>query len=180
MIRLGGHGLPVGSDDVFAFAKAHVDFGYAAAYCPPVEIGDAQRLGDIEKAFKAVDVTIAEVAIWRNLISPDAAERKKNMAFAAERLAVADAVGANCAVSYIGSLAPGSDYGPAAANFTREGFDAAVEAVRELARYGQAQARQVRARDDAVRAARQHQLLHRADPRDRPADVRRRISTRST
>ena len=54
------------------------------------------------------------------------------MTYAAERLAVAAAVGANCAVSYIGSLAAGTDYAPAAANFSREGFDAAVETVREL------------------------------------------------
>ena len=34
MVRLGGHGLPVGSADPFAFARAHRDFGYAAAYVP--------------------------------------------------------------------------------------------------------------------------------------------------
>lgn len=61
MVRLGGHGLPVGSDDVPALARAHVAFGYGAAYCPPVAIGDTSRLALIEKAFAAEDVTIAEV-----------------------------------------------------------------------------------------------------------------------
>ena len=46
-----------------------------------------------------MNVTIAEVGIWRNLITPDDGVRKANLAFAAEKLAVADAVGARCAVS---------------------------------------------------------------------------------
>ena len=57
MIRLGGHGLPIGSVDPFAFARAHRAFGYGAAYCPPVAISDSARLADIEKAFAAENVT---------------------------------------------------------------------------------------------------------------------------
>ena len=132
MIRLGGNGLPIGSDDPFAFAKAHRTFGYGAAYCPPVEIGDSARLADIEKAFAAEDVVIAEVGSWRNLVTRDAAVRKAHRDFAAEKLAIADAVGARCAVTYIGSYAPGSDYGPSPENLTAEAFDDAVEAIRSL------------------------------------------------
>ncbi len=132
MIRLGGNGLPIGSDDPFAFARAHRAFGYGAAYCPPVSIDDSARLADIEKAFAAEDVVIAEVGIWRNLVTRDAALRKAHRDYAAEKLAVADAVGARCAVSYIGSYAPGSDYGPSPENLTDEAFDDAVEAVRSL------------------------------------------------
>jgi sugar phosphate isomerase/epimerase len=132
MIRLGGHGLPVNSDDVFAFARAHVSFGYGAAYCPPVAIGDAARLTDIEKAFTTEGVTIAEIGIWRNLITPDDTVRRAHLEFAAEKLAVADAVGALCAVSYIGSYLAGSDYAPARENLGSEAFDACVETVRHL------------------------------------------------
>lgn len=132
MIRLGGHGLPVSSEDPAAFARAHVEFGYGAAYCPDVGIGDTDRQKAIEKAFADADVTIAEVGIWRNLITPDADVRKANMAFAAEKLAIADAVGSRCAVSYIGSFSAGTDYPPAAENLGQAGFDATVDAVREL------------------------------------------------
>jgi sugar phosphate isomerase/epimerase len=132
MIRLGGHGLPVGSDDPWAFARAHREFGYGAAYVPEVRIEDAQRLADIEKAFAAEDVMLAEIGIWRNLITPDDAVRKVHLAYAAERLAVADAVGAKCAVSYIGSYAAGTDYAPAAENLGQDAFDAAVETCRAL------------------------------------------------
>ncbi|MCR4281767.1 MAG: sugar phosphate isomerase/epimerase [Bauldia sp.] len=132
MIRLGGHGLPAGSDDPYAFARAHRDFGYGAAYCPPVSINDGTRLADIEKAFAAEDVMIAEIGIWRNLITPDDAVRKAHLAFAAEKLAVADAVGAKCAVSYIGSYVAGTDYAPASENLSPAAFDACVETVRHL------------------------------------------------
>src|SRR5690606_33550867 len=76
MVRLGGHGLPVAGDDPYAFARAHRDFGYGAAYVPEVGIGDTQRLLDIEKAFAAEDVMLAEIGIWRNLITPDYKVRK--------------------------------------------------------------------------------------------------------
>lgn len=131
-VRLGGHGLPVTSDDPFALARAHAVFGYGAAYVPPVMIGDTQRLRDIEKAFAAEDVMLAEVGIWRNLITPDDAVRKAHLEFAAEKLAIADAVGAKCAVSYIGSYAAGTDYAPAAENLGQEAFDACVDTVRHL------------------------------------------------
>ena len=92
MIRLGGHGLPVGSADPFAFARAHKDYGYAAAYVPAtLTMADGKLLADWEKAFAAEDVVLAEIGIWRNLVDPEETARKANMAFAAEKLAVADA-----------------------------------------------------------------------------------------
>ncbi len=131
-IRLGGHGLPIGSDDPYAFARAHREFGYGAAYVPEVSINDTARLVDIEQAFAEADVVLAEIGIWRNLVSPDEAVRRTNLAYAVERLAIADAVGAGCAVSYIGSFRAGTDYAPAAENMGPEAFDACVETVRYL------------------------------------------------
>lgn len=134
MIRLGGHGLPVGSDDPALFARAHAEFGYGAAYVPAgLTADDSTRLMQWEAAFSTEDVMLAEIGIWRNLVTPDETARRANLAYAADKLAVADAVGAKCAVSYIGTLAPGAEYyASAAVNFDREGFDATVEAVRYL------------------------------------------------
>lgn len=133
MVRLGGHGLPVGSDDPYAFARAHVDFGYGAAYVPAtLTVNDTVALADFEKAFAAEDVMLAEIGIWRNLVTPDDALRKTNLAYAADKLAVADAVGAGCAVSYIGTLEAGSNHDPAAANFGPDAFDACVQTARYL------------------------------------------------
>lgn len=132
MILLGGHGLPIGSEDPYAFAHAHRAFGYGAAYVPEVSIADTARLVDIEQAFAEADVALAEIGIWRNLVSPDEAVRKANLAYAVERLAIADAVGAGCAVSYIGSFRAGTDYAPAAENMGPEAFDACIETVRYI------------------------------------------------
>lgn len=133
MIRLGGHGLPVRSDgDPYALARAHVAFGYGAAYCPKVAVGDTARIADIRKAFADEDVMIAEIGIWRNLITPYAVTRKENRDYACECLAIADEVGAKCAVSYIGSFVAGTQYAPSPRNLSAEGFDACVEAARAL------------------------------------------------
>ncbi|HEY0854293.1 MAG TPA: sugar phosphate isomerase/epimerase [Devosia sp.] len=133
MIRLGGHGLPVGSEDPYAFARAHRDYGYGAAYVPAtLTANDTAQLAAFEKAFATEEVMLAEIGIWRNLVTPDDAVRKVNLDYAADKLAVADAVGANCAVSYIGSYSAGTDYAPAADNMGQEAFDAAVETVRHL------------------------------------------------
>ncbi len=132
MIRLGGNGIAGGDGDPVAFAKAHRAYGYGAAYCPPASINDAPRLAAIEKAFVAENVAIAEVGIWRNLVTRDAAVRTMHREIAAEKLAIADAVGAKCAVSFIGSYEPGSDYGPHAHNLSEEAFDDAVEVSRYL------------------------------------------------
>lgn len=134
MIRLGGHGLSVGSEDPFAIARAHVEFGYGAAYVPSsLTMADARLLADWEKAFREANVVLAEIGIWRSLSSPDEAERKANLAYAAEKLAVADAVGAGCAVTYIGSRAAGAQYYESVPeNFGPEAFEAAVETCRAL------------------------------------------------
>lgn len=133
MIRLGGHGLPVGSEDPFAFARAHKAYGYSAAYVPAtLTANDTALLADFERAFAAEDVMLAEVGIWRNLVTTDEAVRKANLDYAADKLAVADALGAKCAVSYVGTLATGTAHGPAAANFGPDAFDACVQTARYL------------------------------------------------
>lgn len=133
MIRLGGNGLPVGCEDPYAFARAHRDYGYSAAYVPAtLTANDTALLADFEMAFAAEDVTLAEIGIWRNLVTTDDAVRRANLDYAADKLAVADALGAGCAVSYIGTLAAGTNHGPAAANFGPDAFDACVQTARYL------------------------------------------------
>lgn len=132
MVRLGGHGLPVSSDDPFAFARAHRTFGYGAAYVPEVTISDTARLGDIEAAFARENVALAEIGIWRNLIDPDPVKRQANLDYAVERLAIAEAVGAGCAVSFIGSFAPGTRHGAHPDNLGPRAFEAAVEVARYI------------------------------------------------
>ena len=76
-IRLGSP-IFLKSDDPRELAREHRRLGYSAAYCPEAKVGDTARVREIEKAFAAENVTIAEVGAWVNMLDPDAAIRKFN------------------------------------------------------------------------------------------------------
>ena len=59
-IRLGGP-IFLTSDDPRELAREHRRLGYSAALCPRAKPGDTERTREIEKAFAAEDVVIAEV-----------------------------------------------------------------------------------------------------------------------
>ncbi|MCE5325498.1 MAG: sugar phosphate isomerase/epimerase [Planctomycetaceae bacterium] len=131
MIRLGG---PVfaAQDDLELLARAHREQGYRAAYCPQADPGDTTRIAEIRRAFAAQDVVIAEVGAWCNMLAPDEQRRRANQENVKRQLTLADEAGALCCVDYLGTLDPGSDYGPHPANLTPETFDLAVETVRSI------------------------------------------------
>lgn len=124
-IRLGGP-IFLKSDDPRELAKEHRRLGYTAAYCPN---GDP---AEIKKAFAAEDVVISEVGAWRNMLDPDPQKRRDNLSYVAERLQLAEAVGARCCVDIAGSFNPDLWYGPNPKNLSKEFFDATVENVRKL------------------------------------------------
>ncbi|HEX8986302.1 MAG TPA: sugar phosphate isomerase/epimerase [Bryobacteraceae bacterium] len=130
-IRLGGP-VFLKSEDPFELAREHRRLGYSAAYCPNVKPEDSARQREIEKAFAAANVVIAEVGAWVNMLDPDPAKRRENQRVVASRLAVADAVGARCCVDIAGSYNPKVWYGPEARNLSREFFDATVENCRRI------------------------------------------------
>ena len=131
MIRLGGPILDPPNDPE-ELARAHLTWGYRAAYCPKIPLSDTNRIRETRRAFKKYDVLIAEVGAWCNLISVNNLERKKNFNLVSERLALADEVGARCCVDFIGTLDPDSLYGPHPDNLTRDTFDLAVETIRRI------------------------------------------------
>jgi len=130
-LRLGGP-IFLKSDDPRELAREHRRLGYSAAYCPPARLEDAERLREIERAFGAENVVLAEVGAWCNLLDPDPARRRKNFQYVRDRLALADAVGARCCVNIAGSFNPKVWYGPHPENFSQTFFDAAVENARRL------------------------------------------------
>jgi sugar phosphate isomerase/epimerase len=130
-LRLGGP-VFLKSDDPSELAREHRRLGYSAAYCPEVKPGDAGRLREIERAFAAANVVIAEVGAWSNMLDPDDARRRENLRLVSSRLAVAEAVGARCAVNIAGSFHPKIWYGPDPRNLSREFFDATVENCRRV------------------------------------------------
>lgn len=137
MVRLGG---PIAyTGDPEAYARAHVAFGYRAAYMPNISIENRNEIAAVVAAMAAADVAIAEGGAWKNLIAHDAASRKTNLEFAVHQLALADEMGARCCVAYHGTvgnagdpwqLSSNYDYGPHPDNQNEAGFERAVETAR--------------------------------------------------
>ena len=130
-VRLGG---PIfkKSDDPAELAREHRRLGYSAAYCPESKVEDTERNREIVKAFAAENVVIAEVGAWKNMMDPDAAKRRENRQYVAQRMALAEAVAARCCVDIAGSYNPMSWYGPHPKNLSQEFFDATVENCRNV------------------------------------------------
>jgi sugar phosphate isomerase/epimerase len=131
-IRFGGP-IFLKSDDPRELAREHRKLGYSAAYCPPrLNINDRERIRDVEKAYAAENVVIAEVGVWVNMLDPDAEKRVKNLELVTTGLALAEAVGARCCVDIAGSYNPKIWYGPHPKNFSQEFFDATVGNCRSI------------------------------------------------
>jgi sugar phosphate isomerase/epimerase len=130
-IRLGGP-IFIKSTDPGELAREHRRLGYSAAYCPPAKAEDAALVHEIEKAFAAENVVIAEVGAWVNMLDPDPGKRDKNLRYVIERLALAEAVGARCCPDIAGSYNPTVWYGPHPKNLSQEFFDATVENCRHV------------------------------------------------
>jgi sugar phosphate isomerase/epimerase len=130
-IRLGGP-VFLKSSDPRELAREHRRLGYSAAYCPEAKVEDTALLREIEKAFAAENVVIAEVGAWVNMLDPDDAKRAKNLRYVVERLALAEAVGARCCPDIAGSYNPTVWYGPHPKNLSQEFFEATVENCRRV------------------------------------------------
>jgi sugar phosphate isomerase/epimerase len=118
---------PVNSPD--EWAAAHRALGYSAAYCP--EVKAEANIQAYARAAQSVGLVISEVGAWSNPLSSDSAERRKNIAYCQERLALADQIGARCCVNIAGSLGPKWD-GPDPRDLTEATFDLIVETVRAI------------------------------------------------
>ena len=136
-VRLGG---PIAYDgDPETYARAHVEFGYRAAYMPNIKLENRAEIAAIANAMAAADVVIAEGGAWKNLIAHDDATRKANLEFAIHQLALADEMGAGACVAYHGTaghsgdpwqLSDNYDYGPHPDNQSDAGFQRAVDTAR--------------------------------------------------
>lgn len=138
-VRIGG---PIAYDgDPEAYARAHVAFGYRAAYMPNIRLENRDEIAGIVRAMAAADLLIAEAGAWKNLIAHDEAVRQANLDFAVHQLALADEIGARACVAYHGTVGhPGDpwqlsdnyDYGPHPDNQSEAGFQRAVDTARHV------------------------------------------------
>lgn len=130
-VLLGGPVFTPGEDPE-KYAEAHLEWGYGAGYAPEMTPDDGERIRATVKAFESRNLVIAEVGAWVNLVDPDPGRRAKNLDYVAQKLTVADELGARCCVDITGSFDPDRWDGPHPENFSQEFFDASVESVRKV------------------------------------------------
>ncbi|MDR2068315.1 MAG: hypothetical protein LBP71_00405 [Spirochaetaceae bacterium] len=92
--------------DPEAFVAEHIRKGYWAAYCPDWINADTDP--NACRAFKAAslakhDIILAEVGIWKNVLSKNPAEAKAAFEYSVRRLQTAEELEARCAVNIVGS-----------------------------------------------------------------------------
>lgn len=119
------------TDDPAILVRAHQTKGYTAAYAPQVDVNDTAKIREIREAFEKAEVLIAEVGYWDNLVDLDPGARQANRQSMIEALALAEELGARCAVDIFGSYCRGNGNSRhVAKNFSEEAFDEAVEMAR--------------------------------------------------
>jgi sugar phosphate isomerase/epimerase len=118
--------------DFEALAMKHVEKGFKAGYAPHVDLDDHAQVKEARVAFERAGVTIAEVQCWNNLLDPVPAVRSANLEATVRAIALADELGAVCALNTAGSFAAESLNHHDPRNFGIEAFDAAVETARYL------------------------------------------------
>jgi len=132
-MRLGGPVFVEGRNPE-SYVAAHVEKGYRAAYCPGWINADANP--EACAAFKAAlarhDIVLAEVGIWQNVLSRNPDEAKAAFEYSVRRLHTAEELGARCAVNTVGSWCETHWDGPHEGHYSRDFFDAAVEAARRV------------------------------------------------
>jgi len=123
------HGAVV--EDPVELARLHKAKGFTAAYAPKVNLKDGAMIRSVRDAFAREDIMIAEVGYWENLVDLDADSRAANRKSMIEALALAEELGARCAVDIFGSYCHGNGNSRhVAKNFGDEAFDEAVEMAR--------------------------------------------------
>jgi sugar phosphate isomerase/epimerase len=130
-LRLGGP-IFLKSEDPGELAREHRRLGYRAAYAPPVDTDDQEKIVAITRAFASQDVVIAEVGAWKNIMDSDEARRKANLDYVIDRMALAEELGALNCVTISGSMNPKQWDGPDARNGSAEFFEATVENSRKI------------------------------------------------
>ncbi|WP_198675215.1 sugar phosphate isomerase/epimerase family protein [Pleomorphovibrio marinus] len=105
---------------------------FRTAYCP-VKVGaSGEEIRKYEEAAKKADILIAEVGIWKNMLSVRDQEAKEAYDLSVDSLALADEIGANCCVNISGSKNPEHWAGPHEDNLTKETFEEIVELSKKL------------------------------------------------
>ena len=126
-----GTSSPLAHGSAEEWAKNQVALGCRAVVFPLSADDPDEKIDEYVNAAKSHDLLIAEVGIWRNAMSPDPEEQKKQRDYCVRQLQLADRIGARCAVNVAGAVGSRWD-GHYKENFTKETRKEIVTMVREI------------------------------------------------
>ncbi|MCR5279853.1 MAG: sugar phosphate isomerase/epimerase [Lachnospiraceae bacterium] len=126
-----GTSSPLSHSSAKEWADNQVKLGCGTVVFPVQSDAPESKIIEYKEAADKAGLSIAEVGIWRNALSRDHDERKKNMDYCVEQLKLADYVGARCCVNVAGAFGPVWD-GGYRENFTKEARKETVCMVREI------------------------------------------------
>lgn len=129
MLRLGGQ-VFTGGNDPELWAQAMHKAGFRAATCP-TDGKDPKLLQQYLELAERYDIIISEVGAWSNPLSQDHMIAKQALEYCAERLQLADEIGARVCVNISGSRGEQWD-GPHEQNLTDDTFALIVDTVRSI------------------------------------------------
>lgn len=113
------------------WAKSMVELGLKSVVFPLDSSAPTELIDEYVKEAKENDLLIAEVGIWRNAISKNEEERKKNIDYSVAQLKLADYIGARCCVNVAGSTGEVWD-GGYKENFYKETWERTVSMIQEV------------------------------------------------
>lgn len=126
-----GISSPLRHSNPVEWGKKHRELGLRAINFPLTFEDDERLISQYIKEAEKNHLTIAEVGVWRNTLSPDETEREKAIQYAAGQLRLADRIHARCCVNVVGARGPQWD-GAYKENYTKETWNLAVKTIREI------------------------------------------------
>ena len=127
-----GLSSPLRHESAADWARQMKALGCGAVVFPLDYTQKEEKIAEYADAAEREGLVIAEVGIWRNVLSADAAEREAARAHALGQLRLAEELGARCCVNVSGTYGGPVWDGGYRENFSRECWEAVVEYTREL------------------------------------------------
>ena len=119
------------TDSAAIWAKTHADLGCKSVVFPLDSGAPEETINEYVSEARKNDLLIAEVGVWRNAIALDKDERKKNLEYSINQLAMADRIGAKCCVNVSGSNGKRWD-GGYKENFSKDLWNQTVSMIRTV------------------------------------------------
>ena len=126
-----GTSSPLAHSSSEEWAQNQISLGCRSVVFPLSADAPEDKIQEYVNAAKASDLLIAEVGIWRNALSQDIDDRKKQRDYCVRQLQLADKIGARCAVNVAGAMGPRWD-GHYKENFSKETRTEIVKMVQDI------------------------------------------------